>query len=148
MWETDPSGNPFLCFFDVPAAIWAQSKGFKVQFNGGPAVVLNNFPRELPTGSGLCVVSGSLFVGEKGRYYLFSHGGEKIQWRVGGRPVRRSVEMKEGYFPIKIIWDKQAGENSLNLEMIGDNGVHIPLDANHATPLEVPQQGEKLELKD
>ena len=141
MWETDPSGSPFLCFFDVPAAVWVRSKGLKGRFNGKPVVLLNDFPQGLPAGPGRAVFSGSLFVSEQGSYHLVYHGTGRVQWKVRGQPVRGWVEMEKGYFPIKIVWDESAGKASLNLEVVGDNGISIPLDADHVTPLEVPRQG-------
>jgi hypothetical protein len=139
MWEMDPSGSPFLCFFDVPAAIWAQSKGLKAQFDGKLAVVLNDFPKRLPAGPSRAVFIGSLLVNDPGRYRLVNHGTGTVYWQVRGRPAQRWVEMGKGYVPIKVFWNEPFGAPSLNLEMIGDHGIIIPLNADHVTPLEVPE---------
>jgi len=137
MWETDPSGSPFLCFFDIPPAVWARSKGLKAQFDRKPTVVLNDFPEGLPTGPSRAVFSGSLFVSEQGRYRLVNRGTGTVHWQVRGRPVQGWVEMKKGFIPIKITWNEPVGIPLLNLEVIGDNGIHVPLDSDHVTPLEV-----------
>jgi hypothetical protein len=136
-WEIDPSGSPILCFFDVPAVIWAQSKGLKARFNGKPAVILNDFPQTLPAGPNRAVFTGSLFLNNQGRYRLVNHGTGTVYWQVHGQPVRGWVEMKKGYVPIKIVWNEPVGAASLNLQAIGDHGVTIPLNADHVTPLKV-----------
>jgi hypothetical protein len=137
--KKDITGHPFACFLDVPPALWAQSKGVRAQVAGKPATLLNDFPKTLPKGPNRIIFSGSLFLAESGRYRLINHGKGIFQWQAQGRPVLGAVNLIKGYIPIRLIWNEPPGEPSLNLELVSDTGLHIPLDADHLTPLKVPQ---------
>jgi Dolichyl-phosphate-mannose-protein mannosyltransferase/PA14 domain len=136
--QPDPTGHPFLYFFEVPASVWGQCKGVKAQINGGAVTLLNQFPQGIPTGAARDVFSGSLFVGVQGNYSLVNHGGGRVQWQVGEVRLAGKAALTAGYVPIRITWSAPAGAAPLKLELVGDNGVHIPLDADNLTSLDVP----------
>jgi hypothetical protein len=136
--QLDPTGRPFLYFFEVPASEWADCKGLKARFNGGAVTLLNQFPQGIPNGRVHASFSGSLFVGVQGKYRLVNHSEGSVSWKANGAPVLGAVDLTAGYVPIQVNWSRSTGVLPLKLELVGDNGVHIPLDADNATPVEVP----------
>jgi hypothetical protein len=136
--QPDPTGHPFLYFFEVSASAWAKCKGVKAQLGTGAVTALNNFPQGIPAGTGRAVFSGDLFVGVKDQYHLVNRGAGTLTWQAMGAPVLGKADLTAGYIPIRLIWTKPAAETNLKAELVGEKGVHIPLNSDNLTVLDVP----------
>ncbi|HVM33088.1 MAG TPA: PA14 domain-containing protein, partial [bacterium] len=136
--ELDPAGRPFLYFFEVPAPVWAACKGVKAQLGTGPVTELNAFPRGIPAGSARMVFSASLLVGVKDKYRLVNQGGGTLRWQAPGVTPSGTAELTVGYLPLRLVWVKPAGLTDFKAELVGDSGIHIPLNADNLTILTPP----------